>query len=204
MKPRPIRRRARGADVARGETSYLFEEPFGLNVMAILPQLKAAGVTALKIEGRQRSRAYVAEVVGQFRPRSTPWRAASRPPRPNPGSAPSWKAGKANASALTRRAGGDEGKAAKRGAKPPQRRDKSRLTLGPLCSLAGGKAARLLFPHRRRGADIDERLSGRGRLLQARALFRTLSVRSRRPVARAGKRWFIRRFALITTAAGTR
>ncbi|MGA2088151.1 MAG: peptidase U32 family protein [Stellaceae bacterium] len=57
----------KGRYVARGETSYLFEEPFGLNVMAILPQLKAAGVTALKIEGRQRSRAYVAEVVGKFR-----------------------------------------------------------------------------------------------------------------------------------------
>jgi O2-independent ubiquinone biosynthesis protein UbiU len=32
-----------------------------------LPQLKAAGVTALKIEGRQRSRAYVTQVVRAFR-----------------------------------------------------------------------------------------------------------------------------------------
>ena len=30
-------------------------------------ELKAAGVTALKIEGRQRSRAYVAQVVAAFR-----------------------------------------------------------------------------------------------------------------------------------------
>jgi putative protease len=45
----------------------LFEEPVGLNAVSILPQLKAAGVTALKIEGRQRSRAYVGQVVGAFR-----------------------------------------------------------------------------------------------------------------------------------------
>lgn len=47
--------------------TYLFEEPIGLNALDILAQLKAAGVTALKIEGRQRSRAYVTEVVGTFR-----------------------------------------------------------------------------------------------------------------------------------------
>lgn len=53
--------------VTRGSTSYLFEEPIALNAMDILPELKKAGVAALKIEGRQRSRAYVAEVVGAFR-----------------------------------------------------------------------------------------------------------------------------------------
>lgn len=57
----------KGRYQAMGKTSYLFEEPFGLNTIDILPQLKAAGVTALKIEGRQRSRAYVTEVVGKFR-----------------------------------------------------------------------------------------------------------------------------------------
>ena len=46
---------------------YAFEEPVGLNASAILPGLKAAGVTALKIEGRQRGRAYVTEVVRAFR-----------------------------------------------------------------------------------------------------------------------------------------
>jgi O2-independent ubiquinone biosynthesis protein UbiU len=51
----------------RGEASYLFEEPVGLNAASILKDLKGAGVTALKIEGRQRSRAYVAEVVAHFR-----------------------------------------------------------------------------------------------------------------------------------------
>jgi collagenase-like PrtC family protease len=57
----------KGRYVTHGKESYLFEEPIGLNAIDILPQLKAAGVTALKIEGRQRSRAYVAEVVGAFR-----------------------------------------------------------------------------------------------------------------------------------------
>ena len=57
----------KGRYVTNGKASYLFEEPVGWNVIDILPQLKAAGVTALKIEGRQRSRAYVAEVVSTFR-----------------------------------------------------------------------------------------------------------------------------------------
>jgi putative protease len=53
--------------VTHGRASYLFEEPVALNAIGILPELKAAGVTALKIEGRQRSRAYVAQVVATFR-----------------------------------------------------------------------------------------------------------------------------------------
>jgi len=57
----------KGRYVARGNPSYLFEEPVGWNVIDILPQLKAAGVTALKIEGRQRSRAYVSTVVSTYR-----------------------------------------------------------------------------------------------------------------------------------------
>ena len=57
----------KGRYVTHGRASYLFEEPIGLNAISILPELKAAGVTALKIEGRQRSRAYVTQVVGDFR-----------------------------------------------------------------------------------------------------------------------------------------
>ena len=53
--------------VTNGAPSYLFEEPVGLNAVSILPQLKAAGVTAIKIEGRQRSKAYVGQVVSAFR-----------------------------------------------------------------------------------------------------------------------------------------
>lgn len=53
--------------MVHGEPMYIFDEPEGLNAHDILPQLKAAGVTALKIEGRQRSRAYVTQVVRAFR-----------------------------------------------------------------------------------------------------------------------------------------
>ncbi len=46
---------------------YAFEEPISLNLSSLLPDLMAAGVTALKIEGRQRSRAYVKSVVTAYR-----------------------------------------------------------------------------------------------------------------------------------------
>lgn len=52
---------------ADGQISYLFEDPVSLNTLDILPALKAAGVTALKIEGRQRGKAYVTQVVSTFR-----------------------------------------------------------------------------------------------------------------------------------------
>jgi len=57
----------KGRYLVNGEPSYLFEEPVGLNAIGILRELKAAGVTALKIEGRQRGRAYVERVVSAFR-----------------------------------------------------------------------------------------------------------------------------------------
>jgi putative protease len=53
--------------VAKNEPYYAFEEPVSLNLSALLPDLMRAGVTALKIEGRQRSRAYVKQVVSAFR-----------------------------------------------------------------------------------------------------------------------------------------
>lgn len=52
---------------AHPEPYYAFEEPLSLNLSALLPELVQAGVTALKIEGRQRSRAYVTAVVAAFR-----------------------------------------------------------------------------------------------------------------------------------------
>ncbi len=51
----------------RDEPYYAFEEPVSLNLSRLLPDMMRAGVTALKIEGRQRSRAYVRDVVGAFR-----------------------------------------------------------------------------------------------------------------------------------------
>lgn len=46
---------------------YAFEDPVSLDVMGELEALKAAGVKALKIEGRQRGKAYVAEVVSTMK-----------------------------------------------------------------------------------------------------------------------------------------
>ncbi|HJX16620.1 MAG TPA: peptidase U32 family protein [Acidiferrobacterales bacterium] len=53
-------------DVA-GEIGYALEEPTSLNVLAILPELLRAGVAAIKVEGRQRSPAYVAQVTRVLR-----------------------------------------------------------------------------------------------------------------------------------------
>lgn len=50
-----------------GITGYAIEEPVSLNTLDILPELARAGVRALKIEGRQRSPAYVAAVTGVWR-----------------------------------------------------------------------------------------------------------------------------------------
>ncbi|OGT20980.1 MAG: protease, partial [Gammaproteobacteria bacterium RBG_16_57_12] len=48
---------------AHGKTYYAIEEPTSLNTLAILPDLQAMGVAAIKIEGRQRSPAYVKQVT---------------------------------------------------------------------------------------------------------------------------------------------
>ena len=53
--------------VAGGGPGYLFEEPTSLDVGGLLPALMKAGVTAIKIEGRQRGRAYVGRVTKAFR-----------------------------------------------------------------------------------------------------------------------------------------
>ena len=49
------------------DDAYAFEDPVSLDVMDHLDALRDAGVTALKIEGRQRGKAYVAEVVSSLR-----------------------------------------------------------------------------------------------------------------------------------------
>ena len=50
-----------------GETYYAMEEPTSLNVLEILPQIAQIGVAAIKIEGRQRSPTYVAQVTRTLR-----------------------------------------------------------------------------------------------------------------------------------------
>jgi len=50
-----------------GEYAYAFEEPESLNILEVLPGLMDAGVAALKIEGRQRTKTYVAAMTGVLR-----------------------------------------------------------------------------------------------------------------------------------------
>jgi putative protease len=57
----------KGRFAVGGETYYALEEPTGLNTMALLPELIRIGVRAIKIEGRQRSPAYVAQVTRLWR-----------------------------------------------------------------------------------------------------------------------------------------
>jgi len=49
------------------ETYYAIEEPASLNTLKLLPELARMGVCAIKIEGRQRSPAYVAQVTKIWR-----------------------------------------------------------------------------------------------------------------------------------------
>ncbi|MDR1646971.1 MAG: U32 family peptidase [Zoogloeaceae bacterium] len=57
----------KGRFEVEGDTYYAIEEPTSLNVLAVLPELLEMGVAAIKIEGRQRSPAYVAQVTGVLR-----------------------------------------------------------------------------------------------------------------------------------------
>ena len=49
------------------DTYYALEEPTSLNVLSVLPELFRIGVAAIKVEGRQRSPAYVAQVTRTLR-----------------------------------------------------------------------------------------------------------------------------------------
>lgn len=57
----------RGRYTVEVDTYYPFEEPTSLNTVELLPKLAAIGVKAIKIEGRQRSPAYVARVTRVWR-----------------------------------------------------------------------------------------------------------------------------------------
>ncbi|TXI21560.1 MAG: U32 family peptidase [Ottowia sp.] len=54
-------------DVGEESNYYALEEPTSLNTLELLPQLVKMGVRAFKIEGRQRSPAYVAQVTKVWR-----------------------------------------------------------------------------------------------------------------------------------------
>ncbi|MBS1210315.1 MAG: putative protease [Proteobacteria bacterium] len=57
----------KGRFQVNAETYYALEEPTSLNVLSALPDLLRIGVAAIKVEGRQRSPAYVAEVTRTLR-----------------------------------------------------------------------------------------------------------------------------------------
>lgn len=57
----------KGRFCVEGKVSHLFEDPVSLNAASLIGAFQKAGVTALKIEGRQRGKGYVAEVVRTFR-----------------------------------------------------------------------------------------------------------------------------------------
>jgi len=57
----------KGRFAVGGNIFYALEEPTSLNILEILPQLIRAGVVAIKVEGRQRSPAYVAQVTRVLR-----------------------------------------------------------------------------------------------------------------------------------------
>jgi putative protease len=57
----------KGRYLVDGVPRYAIEEPVSLNAMALLPDLVRIGVKAIKIEGRQRGPAYVAEVASVWR-----------------------------------------------------------------------------------------------------------------------------------------
>ena len=65
--PAPYPTLCKGCFTSGDQTGHVFEDPVSLDATQLIPALARAGVTALKIEGRQRSRAYVAEVVRAFR-----------------------------------------------------------------------------------------------------------------------------------------
>ncbi|EIW88074.1 collagenase [Alishewanella agri BL06] len=49
------------------DTYHVLEEPTSLNTLDLLPQLYAEGISSLKIEGRQRSPAYVTQITQVWR-----------------------------------------------------------------------------------------------------------------------------------------
>ena len=65
--PAPYPTLCKGCFQSGDRTGHVFEDPASLDATDLIPALAMAGVSALKIEGRQRSRAYVGQVVRSFR-----------------------------------------------------------------------------------------------------------------------------------------
>ena len=57
----------KGRYLVDGERYHALEEPTSLNTLELLPELMAANIASVKIEGRQRSPAYVTQVAKVWR-----------------------------------------------------------------------------------------------------------------------------------------
>jgi putative protease len=57
----------KGRFTARNKTFHVLEEPTSLNTLSLLPELAEIGISAIKIEGRQRSPAYSRQVTEVWR-----------------------------------------------------------------------------------------------------------------------------------------
>jgi collagenase-like PrtC family protease len=82
--PRGYPTLCKGRFEVNGRRDYALEEPTSLNSMSLLPELMRMGVRAVKIEGRQRSPAYVQQVTRVWREaidaaRAAPDRFSARP-----------------------------------------------------------------------------------------------------------------------------
>lgn len=78
--PAPYPTLCKGCFTSQGITGHVFEDAVSLDASTLVPRLAKAGVTALKIEGRQRSRAYVAHIVRAFRAVTDALEAGREPP----------------------------------------------------------------------------------------------------------------------------
>ena len=74
----------KGRFAVGGETYYALEEPTSLNSMELLPEMARLGIAAIKIEGRQRSPAYVAQVTKVWRAAIDAVKKAPETFKPNP------------------------------------------------------------------------------------------------------------------------
>lgn len=57
----------KGRFKVEGNTFHALEEPTSLNTLALLPDLAKANIKAIKLEGRQRSPAYIEQIVSTWR-----------------------------------------------------------------------------------------------------------------------------------------
>ena len=72
----------KGRFEVEGRIGHILEEPTSLNTLELIPELLQAGIAAIKLEGRQRSPAYVAQVTAIWRAAIDAARANQRAYRP--------------------------------------------------------------------------------------------------------------------------